>query len=308
MSALHGGGLRRLAESLRRRPRVRGPRRPSLRRGAGGPQSVLDTALTAAAGADKEVERELAYCVISETCSLPCGFDGHDLACVSDYQWPRSLEPQANAEVLVRLVRQDFSEEPFPGATVDVCGAAGDACVPTDTAVADPQGLATVSLKLDGNFGFRGFFRTRAGTIQGEPTYPMQTFAYPVVGDRRGLAPTFRTELATSAIQLLAGSAIPGRAQVVVQFFDCGARQAADVSLQLAPSVLEGATIHDWGNGLYTVYNANPGCFDVVGVDPRGHETHRMRLIASPDIGTWAYVLPTSDPPALGYACTPSQE
>lgn len=269
------------------------------------------TALTAAAGPGQEVKQELAYCAIREECALDCGFDGHDLGCVSGYQWPRSLPSQVNLEVkaaVLEVNKASVSTNVFPGAEIDVCGAFGETCTPINSATTNALGLATVTAPLDSNAGFRGFLRVRPGELDGESTLSMNVFGYPLVRPVSLLAPTFRMALVEAVVNAFAGGIVDGRAQVVVQFFDCSARQTADVTLVVPPGVMEGAKLNPLGNGLFAIYNANPGCFDIVGHDEEGRETHRMRIFAEPNVGTWAYVLPTADPPATGYSCTPDYE
>ncbi len=277
--------------------------------GPAGHNPATITALTAAVDEVGENERKMGYCPI-EHCPLECGFDGNNLGCVSAYQWPRSLPATARAELqLVVFNPDDWSNVPLPGAVVDVCRPASADCVPVDTFEADANGLAKGVVQLDFNAGFRGFFRVRAGTTDNKETLPMNVFAFPLTRDTRALAPTFRADDVELAIDVLAGGRIPGRAQLAVQFLDCSARQAEAVTLRVPPSVMEdGAKLVPLEDGLFAIYNAKPGCFDVSGYDPMGNETHRMRLLALPDVGTWAYVFPTSDAPALGYTCTPLPE
>ncbi len=284
--------------------------------GPAGHNPATLTALTGAPGEAGEVKRLMGYCPIS-FCPSECGFDGSNLACVSGYQWPRSLPASALVELEVLVFNpEDWTSTPLPKTTVDVCQPASDHCIQIDSVEADATGLATVRVPLDHNAGFRGFFRLEDHSIDGQDTAQMHLFAYPLVRDVRGLAPTFRWKDVEFAATVLAGGLQTGKAQVAIQFFDCSVRQTESVTLSVPQSVLKDpsmettldAKIVGLDDGLFAIYNANPGCFDVVGHDAMGNETHRMRLLALPDVGTWAYVFPRSEGDAPGYTCTPDYE
>lgn len=102
-------------------------------------------------------------------------------------------------------------------------------------------------------------------------------------------------------------AADPGRGHLAVQFFDCSARQTANVTM----TVPNGATLEtpfQAAPGLFALYNVNPGCFDIIGHDELGRETHRSRLQLVADVLSWVFVFPSSAPPAFGYTCSPDFE
>jgi hypothetical protein len=271
--------------------------------------------LTSAGGEEGEDEREIGYCPIG--CPLDCGFAGDNLTCVSEFAWPINNPASVEVEIQVNLFHLDGTEEPVPGAKVDVCQQAATDCLPVSTATTDATGLAKTELDLSFSAGFRGFVRARPTEVGGSLTTETRLFAYPILQDTRGLLPVLSEQTLVEGAEFVADGITPGRAQIVLQYFDCSMRRATNVSAGVPEDVLDGATLlyfpsgtadKTTDDGLAVIYNAKPGCFDVIGRDEEGRETHRMRLNAAPDVVTWAYVLPTSEPPDIGHLCVPAFE
>lgn len=106
---------------------------------------------------------------------------------------------------------------------------------------------------------------------------------------------------------------LSNHAHLLALFVDCAWRRAPGIRVELPPGASEDATTYYFEGGTETpddgwavVLNAAPGCYEVVGRDAEGVETHRMRIRADPDVWTIVVLEPTSDPPDYGHNCEPN--
>ncbi len=254
-------------------------------------------------------ERLLDECL--NGCLQACGLDGRNLDCVSAYAWPTKVAETALLEMVVSvLLNAAGATDPLPGALVEFCAPLTDGCAAVASAVTDASGLAGATLAMPSLIGFRGYLRI-TGTLQGMPTYPVHFQVYPLLEGARGSTSTFPTPILETAGQLIAGGILPGRAHLDIVLPDCSLRRAPGLVIELPPGALEGATVYYSGgdatsdDGEVVVFNAMPGCYDVVVRTVEGVETHRMRIHAAPDVATVAYLFPKADPPDVGRVCTP---
>lgn len=254
-------------------------------------------------------ERELFAC--PGGCPEECGFGGRDFRCVGQYQWPTQIPPRADVELLVLKTDASLAAHPLPGAKVDACAAAAPQCAPIASAVADDTGLAKLTVPLAGQSGFRGFARITADTADG-PIIPSHLMAFPILGGLRAFGYTVSEQQFDISFGFLGTQRLPQRAHFLVIFNDCTSRRAPGMRIELPPDAVEDATIYhpestdDTGDdGWVTVLNAVPGCYELVGRNADGVETHRLRVRAEPDVWTIVLMEPTSDPPDLGYTCVP---
>lgn len=277
------------------------------------PQAITPAGVMAVAGstgtAGKE-ERGLRDCTYE--CTQECGFDGQNLACVGAYEWPLFVESPATLEVVVDSANATgTARHLLEGALVELCDPLYETCAASASAVTGADGVATLTAELPYPGGFRGYGRV-TGEDDGEPLFPEHFFVYPIVRETRGYTTVFTESTAELILSALAGGRVPGRAHVAVMLFDCAVRRAPGITVELPEAVTDGATIYYSGgqsatsdDGNAAILNAVPGCFDIVGKDADGRETHRTRIWAAPDVFTYVVLFPSSDSSDYGFICTP---